>query len=84
MDEISIYENVIDGNLDLSGMDLEELPDLSDVTVTGSFNCANNHLRTLKGAPRHVGWNFDCHGNSLYTLNGAPSHVGNNFDCRNN
>ena len=84
MDEISIYENVIDGNLDLSGMDLEELPDLSDVTVTGSFNCANNHLRTLKGAPRHVGHDFDCHGNALYTLNGAPPYVGNNFDCHDN
>ena len=84
MDEISFFENVIDGNLDLSGMDLEELPDLSDVTVTGSFKCAYNHLRTLKGAPRKVGRNFDCHGNVLYTLKGAPSHVGNNFDCRNN
>ena len=43
MDEICIFDdNVIDGNLDLSGMDLEELPDLSDITVTGSFRCANN------------------------------------------
>lgn len=84
MGEIFIYENVIDGNLDLSGMDLEELPDLSDVTVTGSFKCAYNRLRTLKGAPRKVGRNFDCHGNVLYTLKGAPPYVGNNFDCRDN
>ena len=85
MGVISICSNnVIEGSLDLSGMDLEKLPDLSDVTVTGSFNCAHNRLRTLKGAPRKVGHNFDCHGNCLYTLNGAPSHVGNNFDCRNN
>ena len=84
MREKSIYGNVIDGDLDLSGMDLEKLPDLSDVTVTGSFDCANNRLISLDGAPRDVGYNFDCHGNSLYTLKGAPSHVGNNFDCRNN
>ena len=84
MDEICIFDNVIDGNLDLSGMELEELPDLSDVTVTGSFKCAHNRLRSLKGAPRKVGYNFDCHGNILYTLKGAPQKIGGDFNCANN
>lgn len=84
MDEISIFDNVIDGNLDLSGMQLKELPDLSDITVTGSFNCANNYLRSLEGAPRKVGHDFDCHGNALYTLKGAPRKVDYNFNCAHN
>ncbi len=84
MGVISIYGNVIDGDLDLSGMDLEKLPDLSDITVTGSFDCSNNRLISLDGAPRDVGYNFDCHGNCLYTLNGAPSHVDRDFNCSDN
>ncbi len=82
--EISIYRNVINGNLDLSGMDLKELPDLSDITVTGSFDCSNNRLRSLDGAPRNVGWNFDCHGNQLTSLAGAPKSVGGDFYCYDN
>ena len=72
---------VIEGDLDLSDMDLEELPDLSDVTVTGSFNCANNHLRSLNGAPQKVGWNFDCRGNILDSLDCVPRTVDGSFNC---
>ena len=84
MDEICIFDdNVIDDNLDLSGMDLEELPDLSDITVTGSFNCANNYLSSLEGAPQHVGGSFDCsHNRLLKTLKDGPQFVGRDFICR--
>ena len=46
---------VIKGNLDLSRMGLEVLPDLSQLVVEGDFNCSGNGLRNLKGSPRVKG-----------------------------
>ncbi len=52
---------VFDGNIDLSGSNLKELPDLSTVTVTGSFDCWDcSNLTSLKGAPKEVGGFFNC------------------------
>lgn len=75
---------VVEGDLDLSGLNLMILPDLSSVTVKGSFKCADNHLKTLFGAPQIVAENFDCSGNSLKNLENAPHTVGGNFFCGNN
>ena len=75
---------VIKGDLDLSDMGLTELPDLSTVTVRGNFDCRNNQLTSLKGAPQSVGGNFECTNNQLTTLQGAPQNVGGNFVCYNN
>ena len=72
---------VFRGNLDLSDMELTELPDLSAVTVTGDFNCSYNGLTTLNGAPKSVGGNFDCSWNPLTSLVGAPQTVGGYFGC---
>ena len=52
-------DKVFRGDMDLSYMELTELPDLSDVTVTGNFDCSANALTSLKGAPKSVGGNFD-------------------------
>ncbi|MBR6675681.1 MAG: hypothetical protein IKL32_07185, partial [Alphaproteobacteria bacterium] len=41
---------VIKGNLNLSGHDIDELPNLSSVTVMGSFICANTNITSLEGA----------------------------------
>lgn len=73
---------IVDRDIDLSGKGLTELPDLSYVAVTGNFNCSNNKLTSLKGAPCSVGGSFDCSYNEgLDSLAGAPGLVGGNFTC---
>jgi hypothetical protein len=52
--------------------------------IEGSFNCSNNHLTSLEGAPQHVGGDFDCYNNHLTSLEGAPQDVRGNFYCSNN
>ena len=52
--------------------------------VEGYFDCSNNELTTLKGAPQEVGGDFDCSSNNLTTLEGAPNKVGENFFCNGN
>ncbi len=75
---------VVRGNLDLSELGLSELPDLSGVIVEGEFNCSNNNLQSLKGAPQNVGDYFDCRENQLTSLIGAPQCVDGNFYCGEN
>ncbi len=75
---------VIEGDVDLEGKGLTELPDLSKVTVTGYFNCSNNALTSLRGAPREVGGDFGCFSNQLTSLQGAPQKVGGGFWCEDN
>ncbi len=72
------------GNLDLSDMDLTELPDLSNIIVDGNFECRNNKLVSLKGAPLHVSGGFDCSHNQLTDLNGAPKYIAGSLDCSHN
>ena len=43
---------VVKGDLNLRGMDLTELPDLSTITVNENFNCGHNQLTSLAGAPK--------------------------------
>jgi hypothetical protein len=52
--------------------------------VGGYFDCINNSLETLTGAPKSVGGFLNCSDNSLETLVGAPISVGGYFDCLNN
>jgi len=53
--------------------------------VQGNFNCSDNNLTDLKGAPEYVKENFKCYSNKLGTLEGAPKYVGGHFWCdRNN
>lgn len=75
---------VVKGDLFLGDMDLEQLPDLSTITVEGDFCCSDNRLANLKGAPRIVKGNFNCSNNPLISLNGAPESVGGSFYCSNN
>ena len=72
---------VVKGDLDLSDMELTELPDLSTVTVLGNFNCEHNQLTSLVGAPKSVGGDFVCKFNQLTSLTGAPKSVGGDFYC---
>lgn len=73
---------VADGSIDLSDKALTKLPDLSQVSVTGDFDCSGNLLLSLKGAPCAVGGEFNCSNNEkLETLEHAPGLVGDNVYC---
>jgi hypothetical protein len=52
--------------------------------VSGNFDCYNDQLSTLAGAPKDVGGEFSCHSNQLSTLEGAPLSVSGDFWCGNN
>jgi hypothetical protein len=75
---------MVTGNLDLTDLKLQKLPDLSSVRIAGDFHCAGNALTSLEFAPRSVGGGFYCHRNKLTSLKGAPKKVGGNFHCHNN
>jgi hypothetical protein len=74
---------LVPGNLEISGMGLTRLPNLSSVSVGGGFSCANNQLTSLEHAPQTVGGKFWCDNNRLTSLEGAPQTVGG-FSCSNN
>ncbi len=74
----------IKGDLDLSHIGLTELPDLSNVTILGSFNCEGNRLKSLKGSPKKVDGSFNCAYNELSSLNNCTQEIGKNFICDNN
>lgn len=67
---------VVLGNVFLCGRGLKELPDISSVEVYGNFDCSNNHLKSLKGAPHKVRGVFECRNNWLQTLEGCPQYFG--------
>ena len=49
--------------------------------VTGTFDCSELDLISLKGAPQTVGGWFNCSWNNLTSLEGAPQKVGGGFTC---
>jgi Leucine-rich repeat (LRR) protein len=51
--------------------------------IDGHFNCSNNELTSLEGAPRSVEGLFNCANNKLTSLEGAPRKV-DNFNCSGN
>ena len=75
---------VLRDDLDLSHMDLTELPDMSTVTILGNFYCGYNQLTSLTGAPKRVDGGFYCNNNQLTSLTGAPENVGEDFYCEYN
>ncbi len=72
---------VFEGSIRIWDCNLEELPDLSDVTVTGDFCCGDETLTSLKGSPKEVGGMFSCFRGNLKNLEGAPKKVGGSFRC---
>jgi hypothetical protein len=73
----------IDDNVNLYDKGLTELP-LKFGKVSGYFDCSNNKLKSLSGAPREVSGDFFCHFNNLMSLEGAPEKVGGDFYCYDN
>ena len=74
----------VDGDFKCSSQGLKELKGVKFGKVSGGFNCYENQLTTLEGAPQTVSGNFYCKRNQLTTLVGAPKTVGWDFNCCNN
>jgi hypothetical protein len=73
----------VEGDVNFYDQILEKIPVKFGV-VTGDFNCPNNDLISLEGAPNSVGGGFKCSGNKLTSLKGVPTSLGGSFDCENN
>jgi len=73
----------VDGYVNLYKKNLQKLP-IKFGNVSIGFNCNNNKLTTLEGAPKEVGGWFYCDNNKLTTLEGAPIKVGGDFYCSRN
>lgn len=78
-DDLSID---VDGDVDISRCELEKLP-LTFRNVTGSFNCSENFLTSLKGSPKRCG-KFYCYDNELESLKGGPKYVKEIMNCSQN
>jgi len=68
-------------DINLRRRNLLRLPDLRDVVCEGSFDCRENRLASLAGAPLAVGLDFDCSHNGLSSLVGGPRRVGGEYRC---
>ena len=74
----------VDGNVSyLHNRNLTEIP-LNFNRVKGDFDCSDNKLKSLKGAPNYVGVSFNCEHNELTSLIGCPKIVKDTFICNNN
>jgi hypothetical protein len=73
---------VVPGDLDLSSLGFGTLPLMS--FVGGDFNCSNNQLSFLDGAPREVGGDFNCSYNGIALLDDGPDKVGGDYYCHDN
>ncbi len=70
------------GDLDLSNMKLEKLPDLSRVSIFGSFDCSSNRLADLSGMPKRAE-RLLCGNNEIRSLKAVPEGVAA-VSCPNN
>lgn len=52
--------------------------------VSGTFKCSGIELKSLRGAPEHVGYDFVCDSNKLTSLKYGPKYVGGSYYCSNN
>ena len=71
---------VINGDLDLSGLGLTELPDLSTIEVNGRFICSDNLLSDLRNGPKYARVYICSENPELTSLTGAPENV-DVFNC---
>lgn len=77
----------VDGNVYISNKKLKFIP-VQFIYVSGSFECQNNELSSLKGCPYKVDNHFNCGDNKLTSLEYGPSivniHGYNSYCCYNN
>jgi len=74
----------VDGDFYCSVSGLQNLMGVRFGRVSGNFDCSNNQLTSLEGAPQEVGKDFGCIFNQLTSLEGAPQKVGRDFYCTHN
>ena len=72
----------VDGNVNMSYMNLTEIP-VKFGSVSGFFYCYNNNLTSLVNSPNEVG-GFNCGNNSLTSLIGCPLYIKEYFNCEGN
>ena len=73
---------MIYGDLDLSDMKLKKLPNLSNVSVMGDFDCSSNCLEDLNGLPKRAK-RLLCGNNHIREISSLPEGVEVVF-CQNN
>ena len=54
----------VEGDVDLSNMNLTKLP-MKFGKISGDFYCDNNNLTSLEGSPKEVGIDFWCYNNKV-------------------
>ncbi len=95
LDEITYDENTwrfnprtglvdIAGSVRANYYNLVDFKGIRFGTVSGYFDCADNQLTSLEGAPQVVGQSFYCNNNKLTSLDYAPQQVGGHFYCNTN
>ena len=70
----------IDYFINIANMNLTKLP-MKFNNVGMDFDCGDNKLTTLEGAPKYVNGSFWCNNNKLTSLEGAPREVTRDFLC---
>jgi len=73
----------VDGNVNLYRKGLTKLP-LKFGKVSGYFDCGDNQLKSLEGAPLSVGGDFSCSFNQLISLEGISGRISGGIYCTNN
>jgi hypothetical protein len=74
----------VDGDFGCFSQGLTDFKGVRFGVVTGTFNCGDNQLTSLEGAPLKVGWYFICDDNQITSLEGAPRIVGVKFRAERN
>jgi hypothetical protein len=83
MDYLPINFNIVDGEFDISGLDLISLEGCPKI-VNGGFNCNDNELESLKYGPEEVYGYYSCRYNNIKNLEGSPLYIRDGFDCSSN
>ena len=74
----------VDGDFKCYRQGLKDFKGVAFGHIKGNFNCDNNQLTSLEGAPKTVNGDFICYSNQLTSLKGAPETVDGDFYCGNN
>ncbi|MBO5705045.1 MAG: hypothetical protein J6R99_03445 [Alphaproteobacteria bacterium] len=74
----------VKGDIDLSGRDLTQLPDMSGLRIVGDFIVSNNKLKNLDGSPHCVDGDYMCDFNELESIDNVSDIIRGTFNCSNN
>ena len=74
----------VEGDFECSNKRFKSFQGVKFGRVSGNFDCSDNGLTSLAGAPQKVEGYFFCSYNELTSLAGAPREVGEGFYCPGN